>query len=107
MNFLWLIKTESYEKGMLLSVLFNIISKGILFLLTILVARFFGSDFNASRDAVRARGGGDLNGVACGFVMFDRLRQVDGLRVWRHAHRFNRRRGFNAGEQRHQEQNVN
>ena len=44
MNFLWLIKTESYKRGMLLSVLFNIISKSILFLLTILVAKFFGSD---------------------------------------------------------------
>ncbi len=44
MNFLWLIKTESYKRGMLLSVIFNIISKGILFLLTILIARFFGSN---------------------------------------------------------------
>ncbi len=44
MNFRWLIRTESYKRGMLFSVLFNIASKGILFLLTILVARFFGSD---------------------------------------------------------------
>lgn len=44
MNFLWLIKTESYKRGMLLSVLFNIIAKSVLFLLTILVAKFFGSD---------------------------------------------------------------
>lgn len=44
MNFLWLIKTESYKKGMLLSVIFNIIAKGILFLLTIFIARFFGSN---------------------------------------------------------------
>ncbi|MBL7701526.1 MAG: oligosaccharide flippase family protein [Ferruginibacter sp.] len=44
MNFSRLIKTESYTKGMALSVLFNIISKGILFLLTIIIARYFGSD---------------------------------------------------------------
>ena len=44
MNFRWLIRTESYKRGMMLSVIFNIISKSILFLLTILVARFFGSD---------------------------------------------------------------
>ena len=44
MNFLWLIKTESYKRGMLLSVIFNIISKGILLLLTILVAGYFGSN---------------------------------------------------------------
>jgi putative peptidoglycan lipid II flippase len=44
MNFLGLIKAESYKKGMALSVVFNIISKGILFLLTIIIARYFGSD---------------------------------------------------------------
>ena len=44
MNFLRLIKAESYTRGMVLSVLFNIISKGILFLLTIIIARYFGSD---------------------------------------------------------------
>lgn len=44
MNFMRLIKAESYTKGMVLSVLFNIISKGILFLLTIIIARYFGSD---------------------------------------------------------------
>jgi peptidoglycan biosynthesis protein MviN/MurJ (putative lipid II flippase) len=44
MNFSGLIKAESYTKGMALSVLFNIISKGILFLLTIIIARYFGSD---------------------------------------------------------------
>lgn len=44
MNFSKLIKTESYTRGMALSVLFNIISKGILFLLTIIIARYFGSD---------------------------------------------------------------
>ena len=44
MNFLWPIKTESYKRGMLLSVLFNIIAKAILFVLTILIAGFFGSD---------------------------------------------------------------
>ena len=44
MNFLWMIKTESYRKGVLLSVIFNIIAKGILFLLTIFIARFFGSN---------------------------------------------------------------
>lgn len=44
MNVSKLIRTESYSKGMLLSVLFNGISKGILFLLTIIIARYFGSD---------------------------------------------------------------
>jgi putative peptidoglycan lipid II flippase len=42
--FLKLIKTESYKKGVLLSVIFNITAKGILFLLTIFIARFFGSN---------------------------------------------------------------
>jgi putative peptidoglycan lipid II flippase len=44
MNFLGLIKAESYKRGTALSVLFNIISKGILFLLTIIIARYFGSN---------------------------------------------------------------
>ena len=44
MNFLWMIKTESYKRGILLSVIFNIIAKGILFLLTIFIAGFFGSN---------------------------------------------------------------
>ncbi|MFM6925023.1 MAG: lipid II flippase MurJ [Ferruginibacter sp.] len=44
MNFLGIIKTESYKRGMILSVVFNIISKGILFLLTVIIARYFGSD---------------------------------------------------------------
>lgn len=44
MNFLGIIKAESYKRGMVLSVIFNIISKGILFLLTIIIARYFGSD---------------------------------------------------------------
>jgi putative peptidoglycan lipid II flippase len=44
MNFLRLIKAESYKRGTVLSVLFNIISKGILFLLTIIIARYFGSN---------------------------------------------------------------
>ena len=44
MNFLWLIKSESYKKGAALSVLFNLFSKGILFLLTIIIARYFGSN---------------------------------------------------------------
>ncbi len=44
MNFLRFIKAESYTRGMALSVLFNIISKGILFILTIIIARYFGSD---------------------------------------------------------------
>ena len=44
MNPLGLIRTESYKKGMLLSVFFNFIAKGILFLLTILIAKFFGGD---------------------------------------------------------------
>ncbi len=44
MNFLWLIKTESFKRGMVLSVIFNIIAKGILFLLIIFIARLFGSN---------------------------------------------------------------
>ncbi len=44
MNFSWLIKAESYKRGTALSVLFNILSKGILFILTIIIARYFGSD---------------------------------------------------------------
>jgi len=44
MNFFRLIQSESYRKGTARSVLFNIISKGILFLLTIIIARFFGSN---------------------------------------------------------------
>lgn len=44
MNFMRLIQSESYRKGTALSVLFNIISKGILFLLTIIIARYFGSN---------------------------------------------------------------
>ena len=44
MNFRWLIRSESYTKGTALSVLFNVISKGILFLLTIIIARYFGSN---------------------------------------------------------------
>ncbi|MBK9533308.1 MAG: hypothetical protein IPO42_16235 [Chitinophagaceae bacterium] len=46
MHFLRLIRSESYKRGTLLSVLFNILSKGILFLLTIIIARYFGSDIN-------------------------------------------------------------
>jgi len=44
MNPLGLIRTESYKKGMLLSVFFNFVAKGILFLLTIFIAKFFGGD---------------------------------------------------------------
>lgn len=44
MNFLSLIRSESYRKGTVLSVLFNIVSKGILFVLTIIIARYFGSN---------------------------------------------------------------
>lgn len=44
MNLLWLIKSESYKKGMWLSVLFNILAKAILFLLTVLIAKFFGTN---------------------------------------------------------------
>lgn len=40
----WLIRTESYKRGTALSVLFNILSKGILFLMTIIIARYFGSN---------------------------------------------------------------
>jgi peptidoglycan biosynthesis protein MviN/MurJ (putative lipid II flippase) len=44
MYFLRLIKSESYKRGTVLSVLFNIVSKAILFLLTIIIARYFGSN---------------------------------------------------------------
>jgi len=44
MNFLGLIRSESYKKGTVFSVFFNAISKGILFLLTVVIARYFGSD---------------------------------------------------------------
>ena len=44
MNFSGLIKEEAYKRGTALSVLFNIISKGALFLLTIIIARYFGSN---------------------------------------------------------------
>jgi putative peptidoglycan lipid II flippase len=44
MSFSRLISTESYRRGAVLSVLFNIVSKGILFLLTIIIARYFGSN---------------------------------------------------------------
>ena len=36
-------QTESYTRGMALSVLFNLFAKGILFLLTVLIAAYFGS----------------------------------------------------------------
>jgi peptidoglycan biosynthesis protein MviN/MurJ (putative lipid II flippase) len=44
MNLLWLLQSESYKKGMLLSVIFNIAAKFLLFLLTICIARLFGSN---------------------------------------------------------------
>jgi len=44
MNFSAIIRAESYKRGMVFSVVFNIISKGILFLLTIIIARYFGSN---------------------------------------------------------------
>lgn len=44
MNFMRLIRSESYTRGTTLSVLFNILSKGILFVMTIIIARYFGSD---------------------------------------------------------------
>lgn len=44
MNFYRLIQSESYRKGTALSVLFNTVSKGALFLLTIIIARYFGSN---------------------------------------------------------------
>ena len=40
----WLIRSESYRRGTVFSVFFNILSKGILFLLTIIIARYFGSN---------------------------------------------------------------
>ena len=44
MNFSWVIKSETYKRGMVLSVLFNIVAKFILFVLTIYIARVFGTD---------------------------------------------------------------
>jgi putative peptidoglycan lipid II flippase len=44
MNLLSLVKAESYTKGTILSVVYNIVSKGILFLLTVIIARYFGSN---------------------------------------------------------------
>ncbi len=44
MNFLWLIKAETYQRGLVLSILFNVLAKGALFLLTICIAAYFGSD---------------------------------------------------------------
>ncbi len=44
MNLSWLIKAESYKRGMLLSVIFNILAKFLLFLLTIFIARLFGTN---------------------------------------------------------------
>jgi|CXWJ01.1.fsa_nt_gi putative peptidoglycan lipid II flippase len=40
----WLIRSESYRRGTALSVLFNVLSKGALFLMTIIIARYFGSN---------------------------------------------------------------
>jgi putative peptidoglycan lipid II flippase len=44
MNLSWLIKAESYKRGMVLSVVFNVIAKFLLFLLTICIARLFGTN---------------------------------------------------------------
>lgn len=44
MNLSWVIKSETYKRGMLLSVLFNGIAKFILFILTIYIARLFGTN---------------------------------------------------------------
>ena len=44
MNLLWLIKAETYKRGLLLSVIFNVLAKGTLFVLTICIAAFFGSN---------------------------------------------------------------
>jgi putative peptidoglycan lipid II flippase len=44
MNFYRVIKSESYKKGMALSVLFNFIAKFIAFILTVYIARMFGTD---------------------------------------------------------------
>lgn len=38
-----MIRTESYKKGMLYSVIFNFLAKGILFFLTVLIGRYFGT----------------------------------------------------------------
>lgn len=44
MNFSWFIQAESYKKGMILSVGFNIIAKLLLFILTVCIARLFGTN---------------------------------------------------------------
>jgi peptidoglycan biosynthesis protein MviN/MurJ (putative lipid II flippase) len=44
MKLSWVIKSETYKKGMLLSVIFNGIAKFILFILTIYIARLFGTN---------------------------------------------------------------
>lgn len=44
MNLLRSIRSESYKRGTAFSVLFNILSKGILFVMTIIIARYFGSN---------------------------------------------------------------
>jgi putative peptidoglycan lipid II flippase len=44
MNLSWLIKSESYKRGMALSVVFNMAAKFLLFLLTICIARLFGTN---------------------------------------------------------------
>lgn len=44
MGFKDIIRSESFSKGMLLSVIFNAGAKGLLFVLTILIAHFFGTD---------------------------------------------------------------
>jgi putative peptidoglycan lipid II flippase len=44
MNFSPVIKSESYKKGMALAVLFNVIAKFIAFILTVYIARMFGTD---------------------------------------------------------------
>lgn len=44
MNLSWLIKSESYKRGMALSVIFNMAAKFLLFLLTICIARLFGNN---------------------------------------------------------------
>ena len=41
---MWLIKAESYKRGLTLSMVFNILAKGALFLLTICIASYFGSN---------------------------------------------------------------
>ena len=50
------------------------------------------ADLDAPDDAVGARRGGDLNAVALGAIVLDRVGQIDGVRIGRNPHRLDRER---------------